>query len=198
MFGIVRMIFWLLISVVLIEIMKKYNLLQKKKNIIFIGIMIISLWTLSMLFPVENIFITFDTPEDSYNYVNNEKVKKVVYGEETALVIGEENEYVYLIVPKGENGWKVGRGMDFKFVSEQYIDGIIVSVYQYKDTKEFYVEVVDIDGNQCVIKDNQTSDFKVLEQNYNGKNTYRYYAYIENLDDSYKIEVNGKKFLGEN
>ncbi len=70
-------------------------------------------------------------------------------------VIGEDTEYVYLVIPKGEKGWEIGRGMDLKFISNQYFDGSIVSIYQSKNTKGFYVEVTDVDGKECKVNDKE-------------------------------------------
>lgn len=91
----------------------------------------------SSLFPIENLFVTFSTPEKSYNYVNFEKAKIVISGDTTDLVIGHEN--TYLIIPKTDKGWKIGRGLDTKTVSVNYNDGIMVSLFKHKKTESCVV-----------------------------------------------------------
>lgn len=118
--------------------------------------------------------------------------------QESALVIGGDTEYVYLVVPKGEKGWKIGRGMDLKFISNQYFDGIVVSIYQYKNTKEFYVEVTDVDGKKCKVTDNQNSSFEILKTDRDGENKYRYYTYIRDLNQNYVLKVNNKETILNN
>lgn len=198
MFGIIRMLFWIIVFGICIVILSKHGILNKNRNKLLLFVIITLLWTGSMLVPIENLFMSFSTPEESYGYVNRENVKLVVYGQESALVIGEDTEYVYLVIPKGEEGWKIGRGMDLKFISNQYFDGIVVSIYQYKNTKEFYVEVSDIDGKECKVSDNQNSSFEILETGIDGKNKYRYYAYIYGLNENYVLKVNDKEIILNN
>lgn len=193
MFGIIRMLLWLLVLGICTAIMKKYNLRCKKIQGIFLIVVCFALWIFSMLLPIENLFMNFETPEESFRYVNFEDVKMVVYGQDSALVVGKKNESTYLIVPKSKNGWKIGRGLDTKFISNKFVDGIIVSVYQYKATKEYFVEVENINGERCVLSHNRDSDFVVIEEKSNKKSIYRYYTYVHNLDENYIIKVNGKE-----
>ena len=198
MFGIIRMLFWIVIFGISIVILSKQGVLNKKRNKVLLFVIITILWTGSMLLPIENLFISFSTPEKSYSYVNSEDVKLVVYGQNSALVIGEDKEYVYLVIPKGEKGWKIGRGIDLKFISNQYFDGLVVSIYQYKNTKEFYIEVADIAGTECIVSDNQKSYFEILETSVNTEKKYRYYAYIHDFNNNYILEVNNEEIVLSN
>ena len=198
MFGIIRMLFWIVIFGISIVVLGKQGVLNKKRNKVLLFVIITILWTGSMLLPIENLFISFSTPEKSYGYVNSEDGKLVVYGQESALVIGEDTEYVYLVIPKGEKGWKIGRGIDLKFISNQYFDGIVISIYQYKDTKEFYVEVADIAGKECIVSDNQNSYFEILETSVDTENKYRYYAYVHDLNNNYILKVNDEEIILSN
>lgn len=198
MFGIIRMLFWIVILGISIVILGKQGVLNKKRNKVLLFIIITILWTGSMLLPIENLFISFSTPEKSYGYINSEDIKLVVYGLDSALVIGEDTEYVYLVIPKGEKGWKIGRGIDLKFISNQYFDGIIISIYQYKNTKEFYVEVADITGKQCMVSDNRNSYFEILETSVDTENKYRYYAYVHDLTNNYILKVNDEEIILSN
>lgn len=198
MFGIIRILFWIIVFERCIVILSKHGILNKKRNKVVLLVIITLLWIGSMLVPIENLFVSFSTPEKSYGYINWEEVKLVVYGQESALVIGGDTEYVYLVVPKGEKGWKIGRGMDLKFISNQYFDGIVVSIYQYKNTKEFYVEVTDVDGKECKVTDNQNSSFETLKTDRDGENKYRYYTYIRDLNRNYVLKVNNKETILNN
>ena len=198
MFGIIRMLFWIVIFGISIVVLGKQDVLNKKRNKVLLFVIITILWTGSMLLPIENLFISFSTPEKSYGYVNSEDVKLVVYGQESALVIGEDTEYVYLVIPKVEKGWKIGRGIDLKFISNQYFDGIVISIYQYKNTKEFYVEVADIAGKECIVSDNKNSYFEILETSVDTDNKYRYYAYVQDLNNNYILKVNDEEIILSN
>lgn len=184
MYGLLRIIIWIPI---LAFVSQQRKNLGKNKYIILVLMIIFVAMPVSSLFPIENLFVTFSTPEKSYNYVNFEKAKITISGDNTDLVIGHEN--TYLIIPKTDKGWKIGRGIDTKTVSANYNDGIIVSLFKHKKSGEYYVEVYNLDGKTCTIEDSGDSEF------YNVKNEElcRYYAYVHNLDDSYELFVNGKE-----
>lgn len=184
MYGLLRIIIWIPILAFVNRQRKK---LGKKKYTILVLIIIFVAMPVASLFPIENLFVTFSTPENSYNCVNFEKAKIVISGDTTDLVIGHEN--TYLIIPKTDKGWKIGRGLDTKTMSVNYNDGIIVSLFKYKKSGEYFVEVSDMEGKVCTIKDSDDSEY------YNVKDgeLCRYYAYVHNLDDSYELFVNGKE-----
>ena len=78
MFGIIRMLFWIVIFGISIVVLGKQDVLNKKRNKVLLFVIITILWTGSMSLPIENLFISFSTPEKSYGYVNSEDVKLVV------------------------------------------------------------------------------------------------------------------------
>lgn len=163
MYGIVRILFFCAIFLICIFSMKKFKTL-KRKNIIVTIILMIILCTISRLFPFENHFITFSTPEKAYSYMNFEKVKLVVEGKKSAFVIGEKDraDYVYLVIPKNKNGWKLGRGMDTKLKEQKIVEGIVVSIYQYKSSDDYYVTVLDMSDEKLEVLDSCDSQFITL------------------------------------
>ena len=186
MYGLLRILFWTPILIFVGIKIKRYG---RKKYIIWGLLIIFVAIPFSYLFPIENLFITFSTPEKSYNYVNSEEVRRIIPGENTDLVIGEGSSYVYLIVPKTDKGWKVGRGLDTKNVSVTYKDGIVVEIYQYKDSNEFYVEIENLKDSDFAIADNVDSEF----YEFIDRMSYKYYGYVYDLDESYELYVNGEK-----
>lgn len=152
------------------------------------------LTTISALIPIENALITFSSPESAYNYNNSGNVRFMVDGKKTDFVVGAKGDAdVYLIIPKSSNGWKLGMGLDTKRVFQTISNGITIYVYQYKNTDEYYITVLDTNGGSTNITDNHNSEFKCLEKSNNtiGKTFYTYYAYVNNFDDQYTLTVNG-------
>lgn len=195
MFGIVRMLFWLLVFGICIVAIKKHNIRYNKLSNVFFIATILGLWIFSMFVPIENMFMKFKTPENAFKYVSFENVKTVVYGKKSAFVIGEGNESNYLIVPKGKDGWKIGRGLDTIRLSNLYVDGIIVRVYQYKTTKEYFVEIANMDGEKYDLSHNRESAF-IISENKNSKiNLCQYYTYVYDLDENYVLKVNDQKIF---
>ena len=191
MFGLFRTIFWGIVLFGGLYVVKKKK--AKKYQLILFVTCILVLWSVSGLLPVENIFITFSSPEKAYEYVNSEKIQLVVGGDHTTFVVGKESprKYVYLIIPKSDSGWKIGRGLDTKLIKQKVVDEIVVRVYQYRNTDDYYVTVSDVRGNVVDINDNNDSIFHVLEEIKGGY--YTYYAYVNKITDQYSITVNGEE-----
>ena len=149
---------------------------------------------------VENAFITFDSPQKAYSYVNFGKhdVKLVISGEQSDFVIGDKNDtHVYLIIPKVENGWKIATGASSKLIAQKTFDGISVNIYQYKNTDDCYVTVNRFDGERCQVADSYNSHFQFLEQKVamSDKSSFTYYTHISGTNAQYWISINGIQIM---
>lgn len=197
MFGIVRIIFWSFIFAICIFLIKKKR--YSRKNMIFAVAIMVMLCTLSGIAPIENCFLTFSTPEKAFNYVNFEKTVLVVDGEESTLVVGEKEklDYVYSVIPKVKDGWKLGLGLNVKKIIERYCDGITIYVYQYKNSSDYFIIIIDTNGGELTISDEYNTKFISLEGNSDsfGKNFVTYYAHIANLNLQYSVTINDNKIV---
>ena len=194
MFEIVRLIFCIIALVVCFFLIKKSRVLRKRRWYIICIIIAVMLTILSVLIPIENIFVTFSSPESAYGYVNKGEVKLVVNGKKSDFVIGENGDTdIYAIIPKSDDGWKLGMGADTKRIIKKISDGIIIYVYQYRNSDDYYITVLDTNGGESKITDNQNSEFYHLDKINNtlNKTFYTYFAYVENLNNQYIITVNG-------
>lgn len=173
---------------------QKPGISQKRRRIALALAAGVVLTTLSALFPVENAFITFSSAESSYHYTNVGKVNLTVSGEQTDLVVAQKgNANSLLIIPKSEDGWKIGIGVYTKSAFYTASNGATVRVYRYKNSSDYYVEVLDSAGDKAEVTDNCNSEFHSVER-FNtalDKNCYTYYAYVSNLDDTYTVLVDG-------
>lgn len=171
------------------------------KRVLYIVFAVISL-TLAMalmFLPFENIYLTFDSPDKAYEYYHFESdIKLVVDGENSDFIIDNKNDsYSYLIIPKTSEGWKVGIGSDTKRVVQNIFNGIVVYVYQYKNTNDYFVTVLDSYGGVCEISDSCGSTFYSLERVSEplGKSFVTYYGHISEFDSQYWISVDGNKIF---
>ncbi|MEE1086740.1 MAG: hypothetical protein U0L05_06195 [Schaedlerella sp.] len=156
----------------------------------------ILLGTLSTFFSVENYILTFSTPEKAFNYINSEEVKLVVEGQESTLVIAEEakQDYVHLVIPKCSNGWKLGRGIDTNLKKQMMDKGIVLNLYQYRESGEYYITILDMSGEKFEIIDNCNSAFVTFDDIESNQGFKFYFAYIPLYDDNYWIKVNNHKY----
>lgn len=171
---------------------------NERKKYILAATIALALTTISAFLPFENLFMTFDTPESVYHYVNSPAldVKLVVEGQNCDLVIGDNGGTdVYLIVPKTTDGWKLGLGADTKRIMQKIVDGVVVYIYQYKDTEDYFVAVLDGNDREPIIEDARNSTFFTLEHENNASNTMldTYIASVPNLDQQYWVRVNGRE-----
>lgn len=192
MYGLIRLVFGCAILCCLILIIKKSKTMHKRKQYIFSALVVVFLVTMLSFMPFENLFITFNSPEAAFKYVSSEKVKFVIQGKNSDLVIGEKDvaNFTYLIVPKNDNGWKVGRGLDTKLRMKKVHNGIMIYVYQYKNTGDYYVTISDMSGEKLQIEDSHDSQFL---SNIISKTYVTYYAAVFQIDSQYWIKINDEK-----
>ncbi|MBQ3523106.1 MAG: hypothetical protein IJA43_01455, partial [Clostridia bacterium] len=120
--------------------------------------------------------------------------KLVIKGESTDFVVGgDADSNINLIVPKTDNGWKIGLGKDIKRVFQRNVEGYSICVYQYKNSDEYYLSVLKVDGGNFEISDEFNSEFYSISK-YNdslNETQYTYYAYIPSFNAQYSIFLDG-------
>lgn len=190
MFFILRFIFCGILFYFFVNFIKKSRIVNKKRSIIILFVLSFVLLEISSLIPIENLFITFKTPEQSYNYKYLEKVSLVVNGKETSFVMSGKN---ITIIPKKNGGWKLENSLKTKTIKTTHSDGMFIQIYGYKDSRDYYIIMNDTKGEIRNIKDNCNSEFyRLKSKTVNGKNHYDYYAYIKDFNNNYEINIDGK------
>lgn len=198
MFGLIRLLIGCIFFLCVIYVIKKKMKISRKKWYVFSAIVAVLLCYLLEFVPFENAIITFSSPESVYQYVTfgNIDVKMVVDGKNSDLVVGGNTSHdTYLIVPKSDDGWKVGVSANTKRIMHTLVDGIVICVYQYANTEDYYITIFNSAGGTIEITDSHDSKF-VLGEKFEEKldKTYvTYYAYIQNFNQQYMININGKE-----
>ena len=203
MYSVIRLIISCIFLVCSITIIKKSKAIRK--HILYIVFAILSMWlvVVLMLLPFENLFITFDSPEAAYEYFNLGKsnIELIVEGNDCDFIIDCKNgSDTYLIVPKTEDGWKLGIGSNTKRILQKLSNGIVLYVYQYKNTSEYFITIFDTNGKEADISDEYNTKFFSLERDNDslGKTFITYYAHITNLNPQYSIMVNNNEIVLSN
>ncbi len=157
------------------------------------------IWVLEFL-PFENSFVTFDSPQAAYDYYTLEKpnIELVVEGDNCDLVIDRQSHADhYLIIPKSADGWKIGINSDTKMVFQKIADGTVIRVYQYKNTSDLFLTILNGDGEEATVTDDRNTTFYSLGK-YNaalGATVVTYYAHITDLDPEYSVTVNDNRIV---
>lgn len=200
MYNIIRLIIGCIFLVCSIIAIKNFKSIRKHiLYIVFTGLSVLLIVVFTFI-PFENLFITFDSPKAAYEYFNLGKsnIELIVEGENCDFIVDRKNDSdTYLIIPKTADGWKIGVGSNTKRILQKLSNGIILYVYQYKDTSDYFITILDTNGGESTISDEYNSKFFSLER-YNdslGKNFVTYYTHITNLNPQYSVIVNGNKIV---
>ncbi len=198
MYGIIRITIGILFLVGSIIALQKMKIAHKRRTYAVAVCLSIALMTALAFLPFENFFITFDSPESAYEYYNFGKsnIRLIVEGNDCDLVVDRKNTSdTYLIVPKTENGWKIGIGADTRKIAETFVNGISVNVYQYRKIDAFFITILDTNGGESTVSDKYGTEFFASEEvdKTCSKTFVTYFGYLAEFDSSYNITVNGHK-----
>lgn len=198
MFGLVRLIIGSIVFCIMFFLIRKFTK-KHTRSLISGSIMFSIVLVVTMAFvPFENLYTTFETPVKAYNYYNFGKsdIQLIVGGTTSDLIIDNRSgSDHYLIIPRSNNGWKIGIGAETKKIIQKTNNGIVICVYQYKDTADYYITVLDTNGGDTDIADSSNSKFYALKKTNPalGKEFVTYFAHVPALDSQYWICVNGSK-----
>lgn len=200
MYNIIRLIIGCIVLLCSIIAIKKSKVIRKHiLYIVFTSLSVLLIVVLTFL-PFENLFMTFDSSEAAYKYYNLGKtnIELIVEGDDCDFIIDRKNDSdTYLIIPKTADGWKIGVSLDTKRIVQKLSDGIVLYVYQYKNTSDYFITILDTNGGESTVSDEYNTKFFSIER-YNdslGKTFVTYYAHIANFNPQYSIIVNNKVVL---
>lgn len=200
MYNAIRLIIGCIFLVCSITAIKKSKVIRKHiLNIVFASLSVLLIVVLEFL-PFENLFVTFDSPKAAYEYFNLGKsnIELIVKGDDCDFIIDRKNDSdTYLIIPKTADGWKIGIGSNTKRIVQKLSSGIVLYVYQYKNTSEYFITILDTNGGESTISDEYNTKFFSLERNNDslGKTFVTYYAHITNFNPQYSVIVNDNKIV---
>lgn len=200
MFIIIRLIFGCVFLGISIAVIKKSKAICKRVLYAVFTCISAALIVVSAFLPFENLFVTFNSRKAAYEYFNFGKsnIELAVEGDNCDFVVDRKNDSdTYLIIPKTENGWKVGIGLNTKRIVQKISDGIVVYVYQYKNTSDYFITVLNTNGGETSILDDYNTEFYSLknENDLVGKTFVTYYAHIPDFNPQYSIIANGNKIV---
>lgn len=196
LFNLFRIVLWLIISSFVVLKIRKTKIVRKKLVSLLIVVLCLGLISISGMFPIENLFINFKSPESVFNYTNSGKVNDVIYGKESCMAIYSNWNSTggHCIIPKTEKGYKIPSYFATKTVSHKFDKSGIFDVYNVKGTQDYYVfgtvHLKD-DGNEIDIFDG--SDEKVESNIIRVGHTNLIYFFLDDFSNEYYLLINGEK-----
>lgn len=171
---------------------KKKQPKRKKLWLALLGVLVLALVVVSEIFPPENLFVTFSTPEDAIQYRSGKKRDHLlrVDGQETTLLFYREDSSTLTIetAEKSNDGWKMSNGFgSFPFASGFIGLGenhslLTTFIFEGNDA---YLELTATEEDKVTFSDNRNSDFQQLDD--------KWIAYVGTAD-GYVLTVNGKNY----
>lgn len=188
-----RVIMAVAITLIAAVVIKRVRIKIRARRIIMVILPILT-YLLLFLFPLENMYMTFSSPEEARLYTNPKQLNVVckIEGEESTLLVSRtEGEDNYILVPKTDAGWKVGTEFEIHNVAEKMQDGALVKVIRYRGHDDYYVIIFDLRDSIETISDQAGSSFRALPTDNSVLPTPTYIAYVPGIQDSYYVEING-------
>lgn len=197
MYSIVRMI----LVIVLVFILFKVIHIKTKKKVFMISLFGLVFYISIMCTPIENLFISFDTPTEALSYYDPfvGKVIDTVEGNETCMIITQKdvNESGVSYVKKSVDGYKVLSLIHFPYSVKSKLDGHgSIEIFRVFGTSDYYLEgnCISDSGTINKVSDSLNSDIKViLVYDFNKNNVnlkdYLIFGYLNNYENSYSLMI---------
>lgn len=138
-----RIFAWVALAIPCIFAIRRSRVVRKRALMITSIVLLILLVSLTAMFPVENLFLRFDTPEDVFHYTSTGDIYGRVDGESSSMILyaTSPNTISEYIVPKTDTGYVIPTYLSNKTVWNSMDSNGVVQVYWQKGTQDHYVMV---------------------------------------------------------
>lgn len=197
LFFLSRIIFIVIILILTILLIKKK--IYKKLVLIVCIILCLIIVSLSAIYPVENIFISFKSQEDVFKYANSGKIEAIANGEKSSMIIysNGNNSYSHYIVPKTENGYKIPNFFSEKKIAHKFGGYGSFDVYSLSGTNDFFVDgllTLDSSNQKIVDSNKRLINYIVLHENPDtNTKSVLIYSNLKDITDDYYLIINDQK-----
>lgn len=198
MFTIIRIILLVIVSVWSVWIIKKSKCRFKKVLSTLAVVLCILLVSISRMFPVENLFLSYQSPEKVFNYAKSGQIYEIIDGKESSFVIYNtgNSTYGFYIIPKTSEGYKIPNYFTQKKVFQKFNKQGAFDVYNVQGTQDYYVSctvnITDISEDILVFNsENEQIGSKVIRI----ENTNFVFLWIPEFDNGCYLMTNGEKMV---
>ena len=192
MFYAIRIVLFLVgVFVLVVVLVRKHK--AKKAAVVGSVCLYFALISVITVFPVENLFYTFDSPYDAFDYIGDGQVVDVLYGKESAFVVYSRDgkSFDKCIMNKSGDGYKLPEYYAAKQVFHSFGRAGNFIVYRARRTDDYYLRAT------ITTTDDTTPNVENYgEQVYIRRIDFGFFAMysrIENYGSEYAIFVNGER-----
>ena len=115
--------------------------IKRKRAVSVISVvLILCLISLTAVFPIENLFVHFETPESAFRYASSGTIVNTIPGSDSCLVVYStgSNTYRETIFPMSEQGYQLPNFYGVRTVSDGEAEGGSHVVLQYSASNDRY------------------------------------------------------------
>lgn len=126
----------------------KHKQIPKKWRLIFTLIVIVFIQLLRS-FPLENMFMDFDTPDAAFHYATKREILSTIENEKSCIVYYYGSEGItWSVLPKSKKGWKLPvdnalfpqeTGISNKSMLPEFCSQCNYTIQRYYDTSDYYL-----------------------------------------------------------
>lgn len=147
----------------------------------------------AIMWPFENLLVSFDSPEAAYRYLRDDSIIQVVDGKDTSLVAAQYSQIIPKVDETKDNvkRWKLPLP-NATSLKDKYEHGISVFLYHYKGTSEYYLGIHTWSEESVQVSDSLASEFAFSKKTYPQPylTSVWYFAYIPNPPKDYWVKIN--------
>lgn len=195
----VKLLIFLVLAILLFACLCKFFKRYKKRILLLLSCAISALAVhLLFLYPVENLFCQWDSPEELFHYLSWKNIEEVVYGEKSCMVVYQDSKSSrsQIIFPKPDGKYRIPSDSFSEHIATAFVEGGAVTVDQAKGTEDHYiVGSISADaGEDRSISDNKGSRFttETVDAGIGQYKMIAFWAYIPQFDEDYTITTCGK------
>lgn len=188
----IRIVILFIVSYIIYKIIVKSRLKRKRTVIIFALLLNLLVISFSAAFPIENLFMSFDSPESVFKYVKTGKIEKVINGENSSYIFYKSgfNSYNNYIIPESCNKYKIPNFYTTIRKCSKTISGEgAVYMFNVIGTDDYYLHV-------WLPNANETSQKVVITHSNNHQVDYNT-EHIESSDTKYELIYFTEKKLSD-
>ena len=198
LYGLVRLVIWgCIFAGAYYWIVNKSKIIKKKIIVVISLVLCLIIGTFSNLIPVENLFISFKTPESVLWYFQGGKVVDVVHGNESSMVISwnKRNSSINpFVVPRSTNGYKIPSVFSVRIIfCESVANGLIDTIYSVLGSNDYYFIGSAFSDKEVSIIDSNGKDVQLISEWFFDSYSILFFGYIESLENDYYLLIDGEK-----
>lgn len=200
-------VFWavlILLALKHIFIQEKEQLIGWKKTVVIVSAVLVYMSTAWL--PVENLFVSFNSPEAVFKYCEFGSVYEAAEGRDSCLVTSKKSSGLQLaFYPKHNTGYKINMGINgiltYELIRKEEKGFISFMLYKYKNTGDYYLIISgssEKEKHNITFNANDNTDFVGEKKRMYGPEQYDVYDidkifYISDLEELRDMMFDGEK-----